>query len=309
MLILILVVLLFVVVIVNISSYRDSLLQTQIGGSNSRTAVKYPLDKIDPLDLKSLQLAYSVHHLRKSYDGPILTVKRESDEMEKDFFPHPKIYSALYSKDGEELADWIAGTVGLVTVLYDQGLYGNHALSAQPNHVARVEYDPTLKQYWLRTKSGRLTIKDELKPLEGMTGITYVANLILDTRRRRMAHPLHFRNANVSRNHNPHIQWSNGSVYEWLGFRGRQRFNANFSPNQRHWYTVKGIVGDRTVVRLDGNEIRNNNFGDSVKNISPGVLQSRSTDAYRLDTQVLFNKAVSDWSLNILEGNKPIGLN
>lgn len=287
MLLLILFILLFVVVLVNIKSYRDSIMHMVGGGQ------MFPLDEIHPDDLKHLKMAYSARQLSRHYHGPIIKVQRASDDREADFYPTDS--AELVNEQGQMLADWALGTTALVTTLYDQSNQGNHAIAGNENFNILCEYDVKSRQYWLRSNAGSL--KPDQPPLKDMTGVTYVTHLEMGARRKRMGHPLSFFHGGL----NPHIQWSNGSVYEWLGFSSRQRFAVPFETNIKHCYSVHGSAGGQTSVRLDGNTLLERNYSDAIRDVIPNVFRNRSTDDYRLDSQFLFDSAVSQESLRLLE--------
>lgn len=75
--------------------------------------------------------AYGMRRLLSAYEGPILRLRRDSDQTEQDFG-----YTDNGDLDVAALAAWLSGANGLITTWYDQSGNGNHATqvtaAAQP---------------------------------------------------------------------------------------------------------------------------------------------------------------------------------
>lgn len=98
---------------------------------------------VGPLDLVSgASRAFSVRRTRTSYDGPLMRIRRSSDDAEADFYPDLDGILSLNSLNGSsvDLSTWISTDNGFVTIWYDQSLFGadasNSTTTEQPQVVS-----------------------------------------------------------------------------------------------------------------------------------------------------------------------------
>lgn len=87
-----------------------------------------PLDTLSSTALAGLIFAYSVKRLLTSYIGPILNVRRSSDNTTLDFYAD--VYGNLGTElngGGTPLSTWLDGSTGYVVIWYDQSGNGKNA--------------------------------------------------------------------------------------------------------------------------------------------------------------------------------------
>lgn len=88
------------------------------------------------------ETAYSVRKLRNAYSGPLVEIRRSSDNALKDFYPDSNGELSLTSEDGSgtTLGDWVSTDDGYVRTWYDQTANTNNATqtssSAQPEIIS-----------------------------------------------------------------------------------------------------------------------------------------------------------------------------
>jgi hypothetical protein len=88
------------------------------------------LDIVSTTTKNNCVAAYSLKLLTMSYTGPVLRVKRASDNVEKDFYAN--IYGDIgdeYLGRGANVFEWLKDASGNVTILYDQSGYGRNMLA------------------------------------------------------------------------------------------------------------------------------------------------------------------------------------
>ena len=83
--------------------------------------------------------AYSMRRLRSTYTGPLIRLRRSSDNAEQDFYS----VSGGEALDVDAISTWLGGASGYVVTWYDQTGNGNHATQAtaasQPLFVASAQ--------------------------------------------------------------------------------------------------------------------------------------------------------------------------
>ena len=83
-------------------------------------------------------VAYSMRLINQSYTGPVIRVRRESDNLEKDFYASPLgDIGDEYLARGQSLSNWLYGTTGYVRTWYDQ-FGSNNAANATTTTQPRV---------------------------------------------------------------------------------------------------------------------------------------------------------------------------
>ena len=103
-----------------------------------------PLDGLSSAALSSLQGIYSVNYVFSAYNGPVLNLKRSSDNLTSDFFPD--ISGNLWTDGngtGTDYVTWVNGDTARVAIWYDQSGNGYNAI--QPTDAYQPLYNDTLK--------------------------------------------------------------------------------------------------------------------------------------------------------------------
>jgi hypothetical protein len=109
----------------------------EVYGSATGTATGFLFDNYGTADA----VGYSFDRLRGAYAGPIVTIRRSSDNAEEDFYLTAADTFDMTSETsgGTSLSDWIGSDSGYVTTRYDQGLTAKHRTqitqAAQPKIV------------------------------------------------------------------------------------------------------------------------------------------------------------------------------
>ena len=83
-------------------------------------------------DYPNAAVAYSVRLLKSDYTGALVTIRRSSDNAEKDFYPDSNFELSLSSEDGAStsLSSWIGSDNGFIVTWYDQSGNNNNATNA-----------------------------------------------------------------------------------------------------------------------------------------------------------------------------------
>ncbi len=91
---------------------------------------------VAPLDmLPEAVMAFSVHKLSSTYGGPILRLRRDSDNAEQDF------YAVGNSVDVQAIITWATGANVYVVTWYDQSGHGNHATQTTATYQPLLNLD------------------------------------------------------------------------------------------------------------------------------------------------------------------------
>jgi hypothetical protein len=96
----------------------------------------YPIDSMSPSARNSLVGLYSLKKLRSAYTGPLITVRRGSDQAVNDFYGD--LNGNLSNLSGTSITSWISGA-GFITKWWDQSTRGNHAI--QTTDVSQATYN------------------------------------------------------------------------------------------------------------------------------------------------------------------------
>lgn len=103
--------------------------------------------------------AYSLKLINSSYTGPIVNIRRSSDNVVMDFYGVSNIV-LLRNSSGIELSTWLSGSVGYVTTWYDQSSNNKHATqttaSSQPKINLTNDYIDFRWNTFLRMPSGTI---------------------------------------------------------------------------------------------------------------------------------------------------------
>lgn len=93
--------------------------------------------------------AYSVRRLTSTYSGPVVNVRRSSDNVTSDFYSD-SIQSYINTAGGVSLSTWLNGATGYVTKWYDQTGNANHAYNNTNNTTQPIiVYHNTFNKYIL----------------------------------------------------------------------------------------------------------------------------------------------------------------
>lgn len=84
----------------------------------------YPLDLITSSALSTLKSTYSIKRLISSYTGPVVNIKRSSDNTTSDFYADR--YGNLSTGSGTSISSWLGSSTGYVVTWYDQSGNGKH---------------------------------------------------------------------------------------------------------------------------------------------------------------------------------------
>lgn len=80
---------------------------------------------------------YSVRHLLQQYNGPVLRIRRVSDNVEQDFYADQ--YGNAATSTGTTVAAFLTATTGRITTLYDQTGNGRHCTQTRVANQPLVE--------------------------------------------------------------------------------------------------------------------------------------------------------------------------
>lgn len=88
------------------------------------------LDRISANLQSFCACAWSTRRLRTSYDGPVLRIRRSSDNAETDFFAGSGTIFTTSTSPPQRIDAWLGNSTGYATKWYDQSGRGNHAVQA-----------------------------------------------------------------------------------------------------------------------------------------------------------------------------------
>jgi len=96
----------------------------KVYNSATGTATGFLFDNYGTADA----VGYSFDRLRGAYSGPIVTIRRSSDNAEEDFYLNASNTFDMTSETsgGTSLSTWIGSDSGYITTRYDQGLTAKH---------------------------------------------------------------------------------------------------------------------------------------------------------------------------------------
>ena len=98
---------------------------------NQRMPVYYPIDSLSAPARTTLRGAYSVKRLSINYTGPMVKIRRSTDNVTLDFYSDQ--YGNLGTSNnntGTPFTSWIGAGIGYVNTWYDQSGSNNHATQA-----------------------------------------------------------------------------------------------------------------------------------------------------------------------------------
>src|SRR5690606_18773525 len=99
-----------------------------VGGGGGAQPFVGPYDGVP-----SIAAAYGMRRLLSDYTGPLIRLRRDSDNTEQDIG-----YTASGDLDTAALASWLGEANGYITTWYDQSGNANHA--TQPTAAAQPRY-------------------------------------------------------------------------------------------------------------------------------------------------------------------------
>jgi hypothetical protein len=127
------------------------------GNSEIRTftlTVRYGrtlLDELPGATKSSCLVAYSLRLVNQSYTGPVVRVRRGSDNQELDFYADPSgnELGTQYLGRGTALSSWLGSNTGYVRTWYDQSTNGNHATQTTAVNQPMILVDTSFNKYTL----------------------------------------------------------------------------------------------------------------------------------------------------------------
>ena len=102
--------------------------QTSSPTSGGDSSWMYPRGELDWMKKESVEkceAAYSLHHLWSKYKGPVVGVRRLSDNARKNFYATKE--GDLRTEDGMKLKDWVANDEPMLDIWFDQSGKKQHA--------------------------------------------------------------------------------------------------------------------------------------------------------------------------------------
>jgi hypothetical protein len=257
-------------------------------------AISAPL--VGVLDKLSLnpRAAWSLRLVRTAYTGPIIRVRRSSDDAEQDFYAD-RVSGLL---DAPAIVAWVgAGNDGFVRTWYDQTGNGWHGvqtiLTYQPKLVSAGVWNNGVQVPY---GASCLSLPESI--MTGTSSATYVASFTQNAD----GGPLHL-SYDAAYTHTP---WSGGACYEGFCSTARQLF-VNYGPANHaiiHSATQNGTqlsIWRNGVAGGTQNTAYNVNLSGKNPRITPGDYGGGTTREL-----FLFGDALSDTNRAKLEQNSAL---
>ena len=96
--------------------------------------------------------AYSLRNINHTYTGPVVNVRRSSDNATADFYASP-VGSLLCTSGYQDYSAWLGSSTGYVTTWYDQ-VAGNNATQTTTAYQPTLVYDSISKMYVISFAGG-----------------------------------------------------------------------------------------------------------------------------------------------------------
>ena len=139
--------------------------------SDIRSPSIYPLDSLTSNARITLNAAYSVKRLSEFYLGPIVNIRRSTDNATQDFFGD--MYGTLGTNSnggGIYINSWLGAASGFVTTWFDQSGNGRHATQTTDSLQPQIKPNGILIDF---LTTGYMTIPSGTVPLGSYPGSAY----------------------------------------------------------------------------------------------------------------------------------------
>lgn len=132
----------------------------------------YPLDQLSVSGRGSLRGGYSLKRLSINYTGPMVNVRRSTDNATLDFYGD--VYGRLGSTvngGGSNILNWLGAANGFVTTWYDQSGSNNHATQSSTNLQPQLQPNGVLVDF---LTTSYMTLPSNTVPVGTDLPYTYV---------------------------------------------------------------------------------------------------------------------------------------
>lgn len=153
----------------------------------------------------SLSFAFSMRHIHTSYTGPLVRLRRASDNAEMDF----------YRSDTSEIVDvnlintWRGVSNVFVVIWYDQSGLGRNAVEATATKQPRFIPDPALPYFFGDGADDGLTVNTSIMQLTNNGDDGTVLGVIYATKRNQVS----FGSSSGGERWLTHLSWGNGQTF------------------------------------------------------------------------------------------------
>jgi hypothetical protein len=208
-----------------------------------------------------LAAAYSLRKLKGDYTGPLIRLRRASDNAERNF----------YSQDNDiwidqtAITNWAAGANLFVVLWYDQSGNEFHALQNVQNKQPRFYNNPTTPFWQGDGSNDILEIQADTRTQLTSNGREASIFLITQATNRSQFTFGAVQDSNRSNRWQAHINWSNNNLYFDPGDccqSGRNFNNSGSSLTQDKLYTFIRRANSR-IVNVNGVNRMNNAYSSS----------------------------------------------
>lgn len=123
------------------------------------------LDGLSYAALLSAKGLYACIRLLTKWTGPVMNVRRGSDNILMDFYADANgNLGTGFNATGASLESWLAGTIGYVTIWYDQSGLGNHGTQTATGSQPAVDINGRLLNFYIATNTVRFVLPDGTFP-------------------------------------------------------------------------------------------------------------------------------------------------
>jgi hypothetical protein len=137
-------------------------------GAATTVRTGFPLDSLSSSAISSLQGLYSLKQLMSRYTGPIVNLRRSTDDLTQDFYADQN-GNFWTGSNGivTSFTDWVNGGTASVAIWYDQSGNMNHAIQINDNSFQPV-YNDTFKliDFSKHLNTMRLSLPDGTFPTD-----------------------------------------------------------------------------------------------------------------------------------------------
>ena len=123
---------------------------------------------LDGLSLSAINSArglYACYRLLTNWTGPVMNVRRSYDSILMDFYSDANgNLGTGYNGTGASLQSWLSGSLGYITIWYDQSGMGNHATQTATGSQPQYNANLKLLDFGLATNTNRFILPDGTFP-------------------------------------------------------------------------------------------------------------------------------------------------
>lgn len=274
--------------------FISSSIYSQIGQYNNFPTMHYYHILDDKLD--SISFALSLRQVNSSYAGPLIKLRRASDNAELDFYKGKNDIV-----DVDSINNWRNGSTVYMTIWYDQSGLGRNAVQTNTTFQPQFIPDPTKPYFFGDGSNDRMDILTDIKTLTNNGANGTVFSVYYSTNRNQTS----WGSAGGGYRWFAHLNWGNGNAY----FDPGQCCNnpRNFSNPGNTWSTLTCIRTNTNVIMRRNNILQFNgvfSLSDFLGNSNFGILHTGAGSSFatnRFAELIMYKYDISNTKISNIE--------